>query len=74
MVSVNDVNFGAIGGEELEKNYYFVEGYNKRFFDINDTNKYFEIIGELEAKETSMTRKEEIYSKTKILYQVMVKK
>ena len=74
VASVNDVNFGAIGGEELEKNYYFVEGYNKRFFDINDVNKYFEIIGKLEAKETSMTRKEEVYSKPNILYQVMVKK
>ena len=74
VASVNDVNFGAIGGEELEKNYYFVEGYNKRFFDINDVNKYFGIIGKIEVKETSMTRKEEVYSKPKILYQVMVKK
>ena len=74
VASINDINYGAIGGEELEKKYYFVEGYNKRFFDINDINKYFGIIGKLKAKETSMTRNEEVYVKPKVLYQVMVEK
>lgn len=74
VASINDINYGAIGGEELEKNYYFVEGYNKRFFDINSINKYFGIIGKLKAKETSMTRNEEVYVKPKVLYQVMVEK
>lgn len=74
VASINDFNFGAGMGEELEKNYYFEGSYTKRFFDLNDINKYFGIIGEVEVHETSMTRDEEEYSKPKMLYQVKVKK
>ena len=74
VASVNDFNFGAGVGEKLEKNFYFEGDYTKRFFDQEDVNKYFGIIGEVEASETSMIRNEEEYSKPKILYQVKVKR
>lgn len=34
VASVNDFNFGAGVGEELEKNFYFEGDYTKRFFDL----------------------------------------
>ena len=74
VASVNDFNFGAGVGEQLEKNYYFEGDYTKRFFDFEDVNKYFGIIGSVEAEETEMTRNEEEYSKAKKIYKVKVKK
>lgn len=74
VASVNDFNFGAGIGKQLEKNFYFEGDYTKRFFDQKDVNKYFGIIGEAESFETSMIRNEEEYSKPKMLYQVRVKK
>lgn len=74
VASVNDFNFGAGIGEQLEKNFYFEGDYTKRFFDQEDINKYFGIIGTLESLETSMTRNEEEYSKPKILYEIKVTK
>lgn len=74
VASVNDFNFGAGVGEELEKNYYFEGDYTKRFFDFEDINKYFGIIGSVEAEETQMTRNEDEYLKPKILYKVKVEK
>lgn len=74
IASVNDFNFGAGVGEEREKKFYFEGDYTKRFFDLEDVNKFFGIIGSVEAEETSMTRDEEEYSKPKILYKVKVKK
>lgn len=74
VASVNDFNFGAGEGDEREKNFYFEGDYTKRFFDEEDIDKYFGIIGEVERKETSMLRDEEEYSKPKVLYQVKVKK
>ena len=70
VASVNDFNFGAGIGEQLEKNYYFEGDYTKRFFDLDDVNKYFGIIGSVEAEETQMTRNEDEYSKPKILYKI----
>ncbi len=74
VASVNDFNFGAVVGEELERNYYFEGDYTKRFFDFEDINKYFGIIGSVEAEETQMTRNEDEYLKPKILYKVKVEK
>ena len=74
VASVNDFNFGVGVGEELEKNFYFEGDYTKRFFDLEDVNRYFGIIGSVEAEETSMTRDEDEYSKPKILYKVKVRK
>ena len=73
VASVNDFNFGAGVGQELEKNYYFEGDYTKRFFDLEDVNKYFEIIGSVETEETQMTRNEAEYSKPKMLYKIKVK-
>lgn len=74
VASVNDFNFGAGVGEELERNYYFEGDYTKRFFDFEDINKYCGIIGSVEAEETQMTRNEDEYLKPKILYKVKVEK
>lgn len=74
VASVNDFNFGAGIGEQLEKNFYFEGDYTKRFFDQEDINKYFGIIGEVESFETSMIRNEEEYLKPKMLYRIRVKK
>ena len=68
--SVNDINHGEGQGEKIEENYYFVEGYNKRFFSLDDVNKYFSIIGKVEAKEAEMTR----YAKPKKLIEIKVEK
>ena len=73
VASVNDFNFGAGVGKQLEKNFYFEGYYTKRFFDLEDVNKYFGIIGSVEAKETEMIRNEEEYSKPKMLYKIKVK-
>ncbi len=74
VASVKDFNFGAGIGEQLEKNFYFEGDYTKRFFDSEDVNKYFSIIGKVEFSETTMIRNEEEYSKPKILYQIKVQK
>lgn len=74
VASINDFNFGAGVGKELEKNYYFEGDYTKRFFDELDVDRYFGIIGSVEKKETSMMRDEDEYRKEKRLYQILVKK
>lgn len=74
VASVHDFNFGAGEGEKLEKNFYFEGDYTKRFFDQEDIDKYFGIIGSVESFETSMLRDEEEYRKPKMLYRVKVKK
>ncbi len=74
VASINDFNFGAGVGVELEKNFYFEGDYTKRFFDLKDVNRYFGIIGTVEAEEASMTRDEKEYLKPKVLYKVKVKK
>ena len=61
--STEDVNHGAGQGEKLEENFYFVEGYNKRFFSVADAEKFFSIIGPLNVKCTDMLR----YAKPKKL-------
>lgn len=68
--SVYDTNHGAGQGKELEHNFFFVEGYNKRFFDMEDVNKYFSIIGKVEAHEAEMLR----YEKAKKLIEINVEK
>ena len=74
VASVNDFNFGVGQGEKQENNCYFEGAYTKRFFDLEDVNKYFSIIGDVEAKESQMTRDEEEYSKPKVLYTIKVEK
>ena len=68
--STADINHGAGQGIKLEKNFYFVEGYNKRFFDIKDAKRFFSIIGNPEIKEADMLR----YSNPKKVVEVNVEK
>jgi SAM-dependent methyltransferase len=39
--STRDVNFGAKGHREIERNYYMVHGQTKRFFDQGDVQRLF---------------------------------
>lgn len=68
--SVKDVNHGAGDGERIEENYYFVGGYNKRFFTVEDAERFFSIIGEVRATEENMSR----YNKPKMIVEVQVEK
>lgn len=43
-------------GIKIEKNFYFVDGFNKRFFTKDDAQKMFKIIGKTTSAETDMTR------------------
>ena len=45
--SVNDINYGAGSGEEIEKNFYLTQSGHKRFFDREDIEYYF---GEFEIE------------------------
>ena len=66
--STEDVNHGAGRGEKIEDNYYYVDGYNKRFFTLDDVNKYFSIIGNVKAFDAEMVR----YTKPKKLIEIDV--
>lgn len=68
--SIYDVNHGAGDGEKIEDNYYFVGGYNKRFFTIEDAQRFFSIIGNVKAKEENMSK----YNKPKMVIEVEVEK
>lgn len=71
---VDDYNFGACEGEEVEHHFYFEGDYTKRFFYEEDVENYFSIVGDVEYKKTSMIRDEEEYSKEKRLFEVKVVK
>lgn len=74
VATVDDYNYGALIGEEIEKNYYFEGIYAKRFFDEEDIKQYFSPIGKLTYQKTVMTRDEDEYRKEKRLYEVKVEK
>ena len=67
--SINDINYMSNNGIELEDNYYYIDGYNKRFFSNSDAIKYFSTIGEVKIKENTMLR----YSKPKEVIEIVVK-
>lgn len=58
--STKDINNGAGQGEKIEDNFYFVEGYNKRFFTIEDAEKFFSIIGQVQVTEKEVIRNKKI--------------
>ena len=64
--SIYDVNHGAGNGEKIEDNYYFVGGYNKRFFTIEDAQRFFSIIGKVKATEKNMSK----YNKPKMVIEI----
>ena len=68
--STEDTNYGAGQGEKIEENFYFVGGYNKRFFTVEDAEKFFSIIGKVKVKKADMLR----YAKPKKVIEVNVHK
>lgn len=66
----DDYDYGAGMGEVMEKNYYFEGDYYKRFFDEKDVEHFFNMIGSVTYKKTSMTRQEKDYQKVKKLFEV----
>ena len=70
--SINDKNYGAGSGFEIENWYYDHGSYAQRFFDEADLTKFFGIIGKFTFVEKPMTRNEPFYSMPKYLYQVRV--
>ena len=66
--STQDTNHGAGLGKKLGKNFYYVEGYNKRFFDDGEVRKYFSVIGEPNFYSATMKR----YDREKELYEIKV--
>ena len=67
--STADLNYGAGQGEKIENNFYFVDGYNKRFFTIEDAEKFFSLIGKVNVKEADMLR----YTKPKRVHRTLTK-
>lgn len=57
--SVEDTNHGAGKGKKLEENFYYVEGYNKRFFSEEDATFFFSVIGSPQIKKSEMFRHRE---------------
>jgi len=64
--SVNDINYGAGQGVEIEKNYYNIDGACKRFFDPDDIQLFLEGWNIRYAGEAEMAR----YKKVKITWEV----
>lgn len=54
--SINDINYGAKDGEEIEKHFYLTKYGYKRFFDENDIRYFFKGFDFEYLKEDSMER------------------
>jgi SAM-dependent methyltransferase len=52
--SKQNLSFGK--GKKLGDSYYHVDGFNKRFFNKTDAQKFFGVIGEIKTSEADMTR------------------
>lgn len=68
--SIHDVNHGAGEGEKIEENFFFVKGYNKRFFTVEDAERFFSIVGKPKVKEEDMAR----FNQPKKVIEVQVEK
>jgi SAM-dependent methyltransferase len=64
--SIYDLNYGANQGTKIEDDFYYVSGYNKRFFSLDSATSLFSLIGETKAMESNMLR----YSKPKKVIEV----
>ena len=69
--STKDVNFGAVGHEEIEPDLYRVNGREKRFFDSESIHQLFESGWELKSVEEMGIRR---YEKLKIVWEIVLKK
>lgn len=68
--SINDKNYGAGRGVEIEKNYYEIEGNRKRFFDESSIISLFSDWKIVEIKECE----NRLYSKPKKAWEIVVRK
>ncbi len=67
--SIEDYNYGINDGIKIEDNFYYVNGYNKRFFNDIDMNKYFSTFKEFHYFKVNINR----YSKEKKAYEFICK-
>lgn len=65
--STDDINYGANQGTKIEEDFYFVSGYNKRFFTPESAEDLFSLIGKTTVIESEMTR----YTKMKKVIEIM---
>lgn len=68
--SVNDVNYGAGSGREVEPRYYDHGGYAQRYLTEGDVRHFFGRIGTLDFFEEAMTRPEAYYSRPKMMWTI----
>ncbi|MCE5221531.1 MAG: methyltransferase domain-containing protein [Clostridium sp.] len=68
--SINDLNYGAGNGEEIEKNFYLTEEGNKRFFSKEDIYYYFKDFVIEECTEKSVMK----YGNEKRAFEFVVRK
>jgi ubiquinone/menaquinone biosynthesis C-methylase UbiE len=66
--SVNDINYGALSGKEIEKHFYLTESGYKRFFNKEDIEYYFKDFEINQCTEESITR----YGSEKIAWEFVV--
>ncbi|MDU4853867.1 MAG: class I SAM-dependent methyltransferase [Clostridioides difficile] len=67
--TINDVNFNACNGKEIERYFYLTKDGYKRFFDYGDVKKYFGVFEIERAEETVMNR----YGAEKKCFEVLCK-
>lgn len=67
--STKDFNHGAGQGEKLETNFFYVDGYNKRFFNDDSVQQFFGSIGEYEYRPETINRN----GKNKEIFEIAVK-
>lgn len=72
--SINDTWYGAGSGRELEPRFYDHGSYAQRYFNDQDIERFFGLVGILRYRETAMTRADAYYSHPKMLYEVAVRK
>lgn len=54
--TINDLNFNAGNGKEIERHFYLTKDGYKRFFDYDDVKKYFGVFDIQSVEETVMNR------------------
>ncbi|WP_315674922.1 class I SAM-dependent methyltransferase [Clostridium sp. 19966] len=67
--SINDFNFGAGSGEEIERNFYLTQDGNKRFFSEEDIKNYFQNFSIEVCEEKSVLK----YGKEKRAFEFVVR-
>lgn len=68
--SVNDINYGAGQGIQIEENFYYIDGVYKRFFDEQHINMFFEDWETIYINEYSTNK---YNNRNKVLWEIAVK-